>query len=122
VAQAKGIINVRHALVQDACYEWRAEKPRQPANWQYALEFNNGRLWATVLFDFEQRQVALAGGKRTATLDPAISENWRQFFEEQQFAELQVEDAPPADAKPEPEKAVNDEQAAGASNAGRPIA
>lgn len=97
VIKAKGMLNIRQALVQDACYEWRAEKPKQPANWQYALEFNDGKLWATVLFDFDLRQVALAGGKRTATLDPAISANWKQFFEEQQFADQ------PAEAQPETE-------------------
>ncbi|HEX3727898.1 MAG TPA: hypothetical protein VHV08_16720 [Pirellulales bacterium] len=83
VAQAPGISNIRNALVQDAVYDWTQTNPSAPPKWQYALEFNDGKLWATVLFDFDSRLVSLSGGKRIAHLLPTVSDDWRHFFAEQ---------------------------------------
>lgn len=81
-SQARGLVNVRRALVQDASFNWRGRPPGDP-NWLYGLEFNDGRLWATVLFDFDSAQVALSGDRKTALLDPGASNTWRKFFDEQ---------------------------------------
>jgi hypothetical protein len=110
VIQAKGIANIRQALVQDVCYDWRAAPPKEPANWQYALEFNDGKLWATVLFDFDSRQLALAGGKRSAMLDAAVNADWKQFFAEQ-FADERTEAAASKELASESEKSTTDADA-----------
>jgi hypothetical protein len=83
VIPARGISNVRRALVLDMTYDWKSPPPLDDPQWQYALEFNNGRYWATVLFDFDSRQVALTNGKKTALLDPDANEELCDFFAEQ---------------------------------------
>lgn len=80
---ARGIGNVRRALVLDTTFDWRSPPSEGEPNWQYGLEFNDGKNWATVLFDFDTRQVALTGGRKVALLDPAAADDWRVFFGEQ---------------------------------------
>ncbi len=80
---ARGVGNLRRALVLDTTFDWHGPPAAQAPRWQYALEINDGRRWATVLFDFESRSVALTGGKKTALLDPAANEDFRAFFAEQ---------------------------------------
>jgi hypothetical protein len=79
---AKGINNVRRALVLDLTYDWQSPRPAEP-QWQYALAVNDGRYWATLLFDFDTRQVALAGGKKTVLLDREANDDLHEFFKEQ---------------------------------------
>jgi hypothetical protein len=81
--EARGATNLRRALVLDTTFDWHTPSTAPTPKWQYALEVNNGRLWATVLFDFDSHCVALAGGKKTALLDPAANEDFRAFFTEQ---------------------------------------
>ena len=45
------------------------------------------RDWVTVLFDFDTRQIALAGGRKTAVLNPEASAEFQQFFAGQFAAE-----------------------------------
>jgi hypothetical protein len=65
------------------------------------------RDWVTVLFDFDSRQIALAGGRRTAVLNPEASAEFQQFFTDQFAA---AESAPPAE--PAPTESVPAEPAA----------
>ncbi len=114
-SKARGLVNVRRALVQDASFDWRG-RPNDP-NWLYGLEFNDGRLWATVLFDFDSCQVALSGARKTAMLDPAASDAWRKFFDEQFAAQESASPEPsepaeradrPAVDKPSDDEAAED--------------
>jgi hypothetical protein len=81
--KAPGLSNVRRALVLDTTFDWTSPPSKLQPNWQYALEFADERQWTTVLFDFDSRQVALRGGQKTALLDPAASDDMREFFIEQ---------------------------------------
>ncbi len=81
--KAPGMINVRRAMVLDTTFDWTSPPIKVEPNWQYALEFTDERHWATVLFDFDSRQVALSGGDKTALLDPAANDDMREFFAEQ---------------------------------------
>jgi hypothetical protein len=103
--KAKGISNVRRALVQDTTFDWKAPSDQEEPIWEYALVVNDGRYWATLLFDFETRHVALAGGKKTALLDREANADLYEFFVEQFGSE-------PADAKPQPPADQNGEQPA----------
>ncbi len=85
-AKAKGILNLRRALVVDATFDWSVEDEGEP-HWQYAISVNDGRNWATVLFDLDSRQVGLTGGRKTVLLAPEANEDFRQFFAEQFPAE-----------------------------------
>ena len=102
---AKGISNVRRALVQDTTFDWKTPRDQEEPIWEYALAVNDGRYWATLLFDFETRHVALAGGKKTALLDREANADLHEFFVEQ-FGSEPVDNKPqsPADQNSEPAK------------------
>jgi hypothetical protein len=82
-AAAKGIANLRRALVLDTTFDWAAPPAAAEPRWQYGVSVNDGRNWATVLFDFESRQVGLTGGRRTVLLEAEANEDFRRFFAEQ---------------------------------------
>jgi hypothetical protein len=82
-AAAKGIANLRRALVLDTTFDWSERSEPTPPRWQYGVSMSDGKNWAAVLFDFDSRQVGLTGGRKTVLLDPEASEEFRQFFAEQ---------------------------------------
>lgn len=82
-AGARGINNLRRALVLDTTYNWSELPSTEDPTWQYGLAVNDGQNWATVLFDFKARLVGLAGGRRTAVLNPEASTEFEKFFAEQ---------------------------------------
>lgn len=81
-SQARGVSNIRRALVLDVTYQWDAPPAGDPT-WEYALEFRDGPRSALVLFDFSTHQVGLAMGTTNIQLDPAANDDWRKFFVEQ---------------------------------------
>lgn len=81
-SQARGVSNIRRALVLDVTYQWDAPPAGDPT-WEYALEFRDGPRSALVLFDFSTHQVGLAQGTANILLDPAANDDWRKFFVEQ---------------------------------------
>jgi len=80
---AKGIGNLRLALITDTTFEWDGSAGDKEPNWQYGLSFSDKRNWATVLFDFETGRVALTGGKKTARLVADANRDFKEFFAEQ---------------------------------------
>jgi hypothetical protein len=110
---AKGIGNLRLALITDTTFEWGGSAGDKEPNWQYGLSFSDKRNWATVLFDFETGRVALTGGKKTARLVAEANRDFKEFFGEQfpagdversdDMASERVEDKPapePVEDKP----------------------
>lgn len=88
-AGAKGIANLRRVLVLDTTFDWSRQPIVEEPRWQFGISVNDGRNWATVLFDFDSRQVGLTGGRKTALLDPEANKDFRQFFAEQFPAEAE---------------------------------
>jgi hypothetical protein len=82
-SQARGVSNIRRALVLDVSFQWDAPERRGPPDWQYAFEFRDGERAATVFFDFDSRQVGANTSTKTALLDPAAADDWHKFFLEQ---------------------------------------
>jgi hypothetical protein len=82
-AKARGMSNVRRALVIDTTFDWESATPAGQPRWQYAIDFRDGSRGAMVLFDFDTHQVASALGQPTTLLDPAANADMRQFFAEQ---------------------------------------
>ncbi len=104
-AQAKGIANLRRALVLDTTYDWADPPADAEPRWTYALAIEDGHDWATVLFDFDTRQVGLAGGRKTALLNPEANAEFKGFFNEQFTAsgsEKQTVSPEPAASAKEP--------------------
>ena len=96
-AQAKGLSNLRRALVTDTTFDWQTSNPREDEpNWAYAIIVNDGRDWATILFDFDSQRVALTGSRRTARLNAEATDDFAQFFREQ----FPSPPATPAEAAP----------------------
>ncbi len=102
---APGLTNIRRALVQDTTFDWTRPPGADEPEWQYALEFSDGRNWATVLFDFDSDRIALTGARKTALLDRAASDEMRLFFLEQ-FSETSA--SPPAESPSESPTAAPD--------------
>jgi hypothetical protein len=82
-SQARGMSNIRRAMVLDATYRWDDDGGAHPPTWQYALEFREGGRTAMALFDFKSGRVGTLTNPRTLLLDPAAISDWRGFFEEQ---------------------------------------
>jgi len=95
-AGAKGVNNLRRALVLDSTFDWGEAQAKAEPRWQYALAVAGGRNKATVLFDFDSRQVGLAGGRKTALLHPEATRDFQAFFVEQ-FPAPPGETTEPAD-------------------------
>jgi hypothetical protein len=106
-ATARGIANLRRALVVDTTFDWSERTEETQPHWQYGVSMSDGKNWAAVLFDFDSRQVGLTGGRKTALLDPEANAEFRQFFAEQfpQSPEKsgQPSETPAATAEPKPE-------------------
>jgi hypothetical protein len=107
-SDAKGIANLRRALVLDTTFDWASPPAAEEPKWEYGVSVNDGRNWATVLFDFDSRQVGLTGGRRTIVLEAEANDDFRQFFAEQfpdskaDATAKEPDDAPgePADGSP----------------------
>jgi hypothetical protein len=80
---ARGISNIRRALVLDVTFAWDETASAGPPTWQYALEFRDKSRSVTVFFDFDSDQVGSNQSAKIARLDPAAGDDWRSFFEEQ---------------------------------------
>ncbi len=104
-APAKGISNLRRALVLDTTYNWSDLPPESDPVWQYALGVNDGRDWASVLFDFDSRRVGLAGGRKVAILHEEAAREFKGFFDEQ-FAAEEATPEPASEPAAEPEPAA----------------
>jgi hypothetical protein len=104
-AQAKGISNLRRVLVLDTTFDWSEPPSETEPRWAYGLAVEDGRDWATVLFDFDSRQVGLAGGRKTAILNPEANDAFKTFFAEQFPPAAPATDATPAEPAAKPEAA-----------------
>ncbi|MEX2113919.1 MAG: hypothetical protein WD845_12085 [Pirellulales bacterium] len=82
-AEARGLSNIRRAMVLDASYDWNAAGETNVPTWQYAMEFSEAGHHAMVLFDFESRRVGSTVNGQTAPLQPVAAADWRVFFAEQ---------------------------------------
>jgi hypothetical protein len=107
-ATAKGIANLRRALVLDTTFDWTSPPASEEPKWQYGVSVNDGRNWATVLFDFDSRQVGLTGGRKTAFLEVEANRDFQEFFAEQ-FPEHPAETNAEKEAEKEPQKAADEE-------------
>jgi hypothetical protein len=87
--EARGLSNIRRAMVLDASYDWTAAQEPAKPHWQYAMEFTDGIQRGIVLFDFESGRVGSNVNSKTTVMQPEAASDWRKFFEEQWGAKLQ---------------------------------
>jgi hypothetical protein len=97
LAEARGVVHLRHALRQDASYDWNAAAASHGASgatWKYALRLGDGDRRATFVLDVEFRWITLldagvsatGGGdneRATIRLGPKMSQGLKTFVSEQ---------------------------------------
>lgn len=82
-AEARGLSNIRRAMVLDASYDWTGAGEAATPHWQYAMEFAENAPRVMVLFDFESRRVGTTASAKTTVMRPEAATDWQKFFEEQ---------------------------------------
>ena len=81
ISGAAGLIHLKHALLQDASYDWHASTDGSPTC-QYALQFMDDQDRTTFLFDLDQRRVLILERGRQAVLGSKISEGLKAYLAE----------------------------------------
>jgi len=81
VSTARGITNVRRALLDDGSFAWDSSDPCRPA-WTHALRFSADDRHALLLLSFDCPQAATVEGRRTVSVAPS-SAALREFVHEQ---------------------------------------
>ena len=83
ISQARGLANVRRALMQDASYQWPADRPDPPLGWSYALRFTDRDRSTTLLFALDppaarplERNLCVGTGKIAAGLRDFFAEHF----------------------------------------------
>jgi hypothetical protein len=80
VSQARGLINLRRALVSDASFDWDAPTT-EPVRWQYALRFRDQDRQVLLLISLEAGQVMLEGRPPPVSSRPILS-GLKSFLQE----------------------------------------
>lgn len=86
IRQARGIQNIRHALIQNETFLWDTLSDRGLTDGNYQLRFREGSRVAIVIFLATSDEVALEGKNERVRLHPAAAKEIKLFCEEQ-FAE-----------------------------------
>ena len=83
ISRAKGLINVRRGLMNDASYHWEEAPSRGPLRWEYALRFRDGDRQATLLFSLDQGLVMPFDNRRRPISFRPVKAGLEAFFAEQ---------------------------------------
>ena len=81
ISGAAGLLHLKHALLQDASYDWHASTDGSPT-WQYALQFTDDQDHTTFLLDLNQRHVLILERDRRAVLGTKINEGLKAYLAE----------------------------------------
>ena len=82
ISQARGLVNVRRALMQDASYEWSVPPPAPPVRWSYALRFTDQDRAATLLLVLDPPAAKPLDRDESVGTRPIVA-GLRAFFAEQ---------------------------------------
>lgn len=66
----RGLTHLRHALLEDVSFDFRAAEPSEPPHWEYAVRFGDGDRVATVLVSLADARLAVAGRPGTVSMAP----------------------------------------------------
>jgi hypothetical protein len=78
VTGERGLVHARHALLEDASFEWDAAV-KTSGDYDMAARFRNGNGTTTVAFDFAHQQLAHVESGRTAKGAAKIMAGWQTF-------------------------------------------
>lgn len=74
-----GLLHARHALIEDASFDWQPDPTNCKPKWEYAITFRRNRLLVTILIDFNCRLIWCHRNKKTVRLDERILNGFKQF-------------------------------------------
>lgn len=83
ITKQPGLVHARHALIQDATYEWApgAGLDGGVPKWEFALRFRDANGQVTLAFDTNRREVRLIE-RGTSAWMTTILERFRKYVEE----------------------------------------
>jgi len=84
ISRARGLLNARTSLLNDASYDWPS-----PAHFQTAqawIRFAEGDQAVTVFFDLEHECIQVSGNCQTAKLSKKAAEGWNRYLARQHEA------------------------------------
>lgn len=78
ITNSRGLVHVRHALVDDLSFDWAAPTTSRPKRWEFLLRFRDRDQHVTVAIDTESGQLFYVEGARIAQFIPHIGAAMRQ--------------------------------------------
>ncbi len=92
VSQARGILNVRHALLEQATFDWSDSAPfLATRTWCWALSFRTAGSKTLVLFSYDLGMAGPASGLEQVPLKPAARDEMQMFVKEQTGVDVSKE-------------------------------
>ncbi len=82
ISSARGVVHLRHSLVEDATFDWNPPAGKPKGAWTHALRFSDDDRSAVVAFDLISEQATLAPTQSVVSIRP-ISRGLKTFFDEQ---------------------------------------
>jgi hypothetical protein len=81
ISAARGLLHARHALIQDASFDWTTAQEDCEPQWQIALRFSGTVSHATMVLDFRCRRAYLVERDKQATLTKVTADALQRFIE-----------------------------------------
>jgi len=83
VSEARGLIHARHALRQDASFDWHGSRRDCDPAWRYALRFHENDETSTLAFDFSCSRIYVLDRQIEVSLVAKIAHGLEDYFGEQ---------------------------------------
>lgn len=80
VSHAPGFLHARHALIEDASFNWDQSRGDCTPHWDYVLRFTDGDRQALVALDCGCMRVRLVGSEREASVVTGTNDGLRKVF------------------------------------------
>jgi hypothetical protein len=80
ISRAPGLIHARHALIEDASFEWQANADSREAHWEYVLAITEGERTRHVALDLKRGAALLVEEEREARLVERIQRALEKYI------------------------------------------
>ena len=81
ISKSPGLSHLRHALRQDASYEWERD-PQLPHDWQFGLQFTEDHETVLMVFQLSDRAAWVDPSSAPLTLGNTLSQGLNVYFQE----------------------------------------
>ena len=80
ISRARGLLNARTSLLDDASYEWDSNKMQPSSGNQVLIRFVKNYKQVAVRIDFDSRRLSVIPEGGQATLVKKTADGWRSFI------------------------------------------